>query len=106
MYACMCAHGWLVDRVDVSGRLSLSLNSSHSTRTNQPTKPTTGMNRNVHEEDLRELFGKFGRIVEVRIMFDRYSRQHKGYGFIRYKVRLFLSCVAGGAVHALVFCWP
>lgn len=41
----------------------------------------------MHERDLEELFGKFGRVVDVRIMMDHRTRHSKGYGFVRYKVR-------------------
>jgi len=36
----------------------------------------------VSEEDLREAFGQFGEITEVRLIMDKFSGKSKGFGFI------------------------
>ena len=36
----------------------------------------------VSESDLREAFGKFGEITEVRLIMDKYSGKSKGFAFI------------------------
>ena len=36
----------------------------------------------VGEEDLREAFGQFGQVTEVRLIIDKYSGKSKGFGFV------------------------
>ena len=36
----------------------------------------------VSEDDLREAFGQFGEITEVRLIMDKFSGKSKGFGFI------------------------
>ncbi len=36
----------------------------------------------VTEDDLRELFGKFGEITEVRLIMDKFHGKSKGFAFI------------------------
>lgn len=45
-----------------------------------------GLQQSVTEELIREVFGKFGEIVEVRIMTDQNGNK-KGYGFVRFTTR-------------------
>ncbi|KPA79453.1 RNA-binding protein putative UPB2 [Leptomonas pyrrhocoris] len=42
--------------------------------------PTT-----VDEMQLRQLFERFGPIESVKILFDRDTRQSRGYGFVKYQ---------------------
>ena len=39
----------------------------------------------VRYEDLKRLFQKYGKLVDVTIPLDYYSRQPKGYCFIEYE---------------------
>jgi RNA recognition motif-containing protein len=36
----------------------------------------------VTEDELKEAFGQFGEITEVRLIMDKYSGKSKGFGFI------------------------
>jgi len=36
----------------------------------------------VSEEDLKEAFGQFGEVTEVRLIMDKFSGKSKGFGFI------------------------
>ncbi len=40
------------------------------------------LNYNATEEDIKELFGKFGSVSSVTIIRDSYSGQSKGFGFV------------------------
>ena len=37
---------------------------------------------NVNENELKELFSKFGELASVNLIMDRYSGRPKGFGFI------------------------
>jgi cleavage stimulation factor subunit 2 len=39
----------------------------------------------VHEDQLREIFQTVGPVVSFRLMYDKNTRQPKGYGFCEYK---------------------
>ena len=36
----------------------------------------------VTEEDLREVFEKFGQVADVKLIKDKYSGESRGFGFI------------------------
>jgi len=36
----------------------------------------------VNEDELTEIFGKFGTVNSVKVITDKYSGQSKGFGFI------------------------
>ena len=36
----------------------------------------------VGEEELKEAFGQFGQVAEVRLIMDKYSGKSKGFGFV------------------------
>jgi cold-inducible RNA-binding protein len=40
----------------------------------------------VTEQDLKELFGKYGTIEQVRIVKNYHSGRSKGFGFVTYRV--------------------
>ena len=44
-----------------------------------------GLDRDAKEGDIREVFGKVGEIVEVRMMMDGKMGKSEGYCFLRYK---------------------
>lgn len=48
-------------------------------------------------EDLKKIFGKYGRIVDITLPLDYYTRDAKGYGFVEYEE----SRDAEEALHAL-----
>ena len=37
---------------------------------------------NTSEEDLREEFGKYGQVTEVKILHDEVTHQSRGFGFV------------------------
>ncbi|CAG0918266.1 unnamed protein product [Notodromas monacha] len=43
-----------------------------------------GLPPEVPEEDIREFFGKYGKVVEVEMPFDKVKNQRKGFCFITY----------------------
>lgn len=36
----------------------------------------------VNEDELKEIFGKFGTIISVKVITDKYSGQSKGFAFV------------------------
>ncbi|XP_047316251.1 organelle RRM domain-containing protein 6, chloroplastic-like [Impatiens glandulifera] len=44
----------------------------------------SGLSFRTTEEGLRNVFEKFGRLVEVNLVMDRIARRSRGFGFIRY----------------------
>ncbi len=40
------------------------------------------LNYRMTEDSLRELFAKYGEVVSVKIVQDRYSGRSKGFGFV------------------------
>ena len=40
------------------------------------------MSSQVTDEDLRTLFSEFGEVSSARVMIDRYSNEHRGFGFV------------------------
>lgn len=43
-----------------------------------------GLSWDTGEEDLRNLFSKYGEITEVRIITDRDSGRSRGFGFVEF----------------------
>jgi len=43
-----------------------------------------GLSSYTRESDLEKLFGEYGRIVQVRIIYDRRSDSSRGFGFINF----------------------
>src|SRR5689334_19683684 len=41
------------------------------------------LNFDANEEQVRELFGSFGDVEEVKIVMDRYSGRSRGFAFVR-----------------------
>ena len=37
---------------------------------------------NADENDLQELFARYGEVISVNIIMDRYTNQSKGFGFV------------------------
>lgn len=42
----------------------------------------TGLNYNMSEAELGELFAEYGEVVSVKIIMDRETGRSKGYGFV------------------------
>lgn len=56
-----------------------------------------GLAEKVRYEDLKKIFGRYGRIVDITLPLDYYTRDAKGYGFVEYEE----SRDAQEALHAL-----
>jgi RNA recognition motif-containing protein len=41
----------------------------------------------VTEDDLREMFGKFGEVTRVNLITDKFTGQSKGFGFVEMAVK-------------------
>lgn len=40
------------------------------------------LNFTITEDELADVFAEFGNVVDVNIIYDKYSNQSKGFGFI------------------------
>lgn len=47
-----------------------------------------GIKDNISEEDLKALFSKYGEIADIKIFKDRFTKQYKGSGIIKFKNKL------------------
>jgi FUS-interacting serine-arginine-rich protein 1 len=56
-----------------------------------------GISEKCRYEDLKKIFGRYGRIVDITLPLDYYTRDAKGYGFVEYEE----SRDAEEALHAL-----
>lgn len=72
----------------MSGRHSRNLSASLYIR---------GISEKARYEDLKKIFGRYGRIVDITLPLDYYTRDSKGYGFVEYEE----SRDAEEALHAL-----
>lgn len=54
-------------------------------RDDLPTLRVTNISGDTTEQDLRELFGNFGRVARVYIGKDRETNQAKGYAFVSFE---------------------
>lgn len=52
-----------------------------------PTLRIQSLSTDADEEDLKELFGSFGRIVRANVIRDRNTNESKGFGFVSYESR-------------------
>ena len=43
-----------------------------------------GLDRDAREEDIRKVFGKIGKVLEIRLMKNSQTGKNKGYAFLRY----------------------
>lgn len=57
------------------------------TRDELPTLRVTNVSEDATDEDLRDLFSKFGRVVRVYIGRDRDTGIGKGYAFVSFEDR-------------------
>ncbi|EIM19676.1 translation initiation factor 3, RNA-binding subunit [Wallemia mellicola CBS 633.66] len=56
-------------------------------RDEYPTLRVTNVSEDTHEDDLRELFRRFGRVQRVFIGRDRETRASKGFAFVSFELR-------------------
>lgn len=56
-------------------------------RDDMPTLRVTNLSEDAAEDDLRELFSRFGRVARVFIGKDRETGIGKGYAFVSYEER-------------------
>ncbi|KAG6879861.1 hypothetical protein C0992_010530 [Termitomyces sp. T32_za158] len=57
------------------------------TREELPTLRVTNISEDTHEQDLRDLFGRFGRVTRVFIGRDRETGAGKGFAFVSFDER-------------------
>ncbi|KAG8738278.1 translation initiation factor eIF3 subunit g [Ceratobasidium sp. 414] len=62
-----------------------SMYSSGMNRDDMPTLRVTNVSEDTQEDDLRELFSKFGRVARVYIGKDRETGVGKGYAFVSFE---------------------
>ncbi|UJR08515.1 hypothetical protein I4U23_012780 [Adineta vaga] len=60
----------------MSGRHSRNLSASLYIR---------GISEKVRYDDLKKIFARYGRIVDITLPLDYYTRDAKGYGFVEYE---------------------
>jgi len=61
---------------DMSSRHARNLSASLYVR---------GLAEKVRYEDLKKIFGRYGRLVDITLPLDYYTRDAKGYGFVEYE---------------------
>lgn len=56
-------------------------------RDDLPTLRIQSLSVDADEEDLKELFGRFGRIARANVIRDRDTKESKGFGFVSFESR-------------------
>lgn len=56
-------------------------------RDDHPTLRIQSLSVDADEEDLKDLFGRFGRIVRANVIRDRETQESKGFGFVSFESR-------------------
>lgn len=56
-----------------------------SEKVNYPKVFLGGLPSNITETDLRMVFGRFGKVMEVVIMYDQERKKSRGFGFISFE---------------------
>lgn len=41
-----------------------------------------GLSYNITDDQLRDLFAKFGNVIDCKVIFDKFTNQSKGFGFV------------------------
>lgn len=57
-------------------------------RDDLPTLRITSLTTEADENDLRDLFGSFGRIARANVVRDRDTGESKGFGFVSFESRM------------------
>ncbi|CAF2968372.1 unnamed protein product [Rotaria sp. Silwood2] len=71
--------------------------SSRHSRNLSASLYVRGLSEKTRYEDLKKIFGRYGRIVDITLPVDYYTRDAKGFGFVEYEE----SRDAEEALHAL-----
>ncbi|CAF0861182.1 unnamed protein product [Rotaria sp. Silwood1] len=71
--------------------------SSRHSRNLSASLYVRGLAERVRYDDLKKIFGRYGRIVDITLPLDYYTRDAKGFGFVEYEE----SRDAEEALHAL-----
>ncbi|CAF0836818.1 unnamed protein product [Rotaria sordida] len=71
--------------------------SSRHSRNLSASLYVRGLSEKTRYEDLKKIFARYGRIVDITLPVDYYTRDAKGYGFVEYEE----SRDAEEALHAL-----
>jgi len=56
-------------------------------RDDLPTLRIQSLSVDADEDDLRDLFSPFGRVVRANVIKDRVTGESKGFGFVSYEMR-------------------
>lgn len=56
-------------------------------RDDLPTLRVTSLSYDAEDEDLRELFERFGKVARANVVRDRETRESKGFGFVSFESR-------------------
>lgn len=84
-------------RAGAGARTGESMGRPGGNRDDLPTLRVTNVSEDTTDQDLRELFGAFGRVARVYVGKDRETGQGKGFAFVSYEDRT----SAEAAIHAL-----
>lgn len=61
--------------------------SMHRSRDDLPTLRIQSLSTDADEDDLRELFGRFGRVARANVVRDRETGESKGFAFVSFESR-------------------
>lgn len=75
-------------RAGASGRAGESMSRPGGNRDDLPTLRVTNVSEDTTDNDLRDLFGRFGRVARVYIGRDRETGIGKGYAFVSFEDRI------------------
>ena len=56
-------------------------------RDDLPTLRITSLSTDATDDDLRELFSRFGRVARANVVKDRETKESKGFGFVSFDSR-------------------
>jgi len=56
-------------------------------RDDLPTLRITSLSTEADEDDLREMFGRYGRIARANVVRDRDTQESKGFAFVSFESR-------------------
>ncbi|THH03373.1 hypothetical protein EW145_g6307 [Phellinidium pouzarii] len=75
-------------RSGAGARMGESMGRGSGGRDDLPTLRVTNVSEDTTDQDLRDLFSNFGRVVRVYIGRDRETGQGKGYAFVSFEDRM------------------
>lgn len=74
-------------RAGASGRPGETMGGRPGNRDDLPTLRVTNVSEDTSDQDLRDLFGAFGRVARVYVGRDRETGASKGYAFVSFEDR-------------------